>query len=220
MSINRPYGTVSELPGEMPVFPLSRCLLLPRCDLPLNIFEPRYLAMVDKALRGDRLIGMIQPKDDAGAAAPELFTIGCAGRLTKVAETGDGRYIVTLTGVCRFRTERETTANTPYRTFAVSFKSFADDLTAPQDDAGVDRNEVLRALRAYAERHALGIDWAAITDVPAEMLVNALAMMSPFGSKEKQAFLEAPSLPARAQALVASTQIDLASGGLGSSRLN
>jgi Lon protease-like protein len=212
MSINRPYGSLSELPGEIPVFPLPGCLLLPRCDLPLNIFEPRYLEMIDAALRGARLVGMIQPRAETSGSAPELFNIGCVGRLTKFAETGDGRYVVTLTGVCRFQTGRETTASTPYRTFAVAFDRFADDLENAQESS-VDRDAVLRALRAYADRNEIGVDWKAISDVSSEALVNSLAMMSPFGSREKQAFLEAPTLAARAKALVATTEIELA--GLG-----
>ena len=221
MGANRPYRSVADLPQEIPVFPLPGALLLPRCELPLNIFEPRYIAMIDAALAGERMIGMIQPaRDSVVGASPDLQAIGCAGRLTRFAETNDGRYIVSLEGVCRFTIERETTKATPYRKFAVSFAAFADDLVESHGEEAVDRDAVLRALRAFAEKHALQIDWTAITNASGETLVNALSMMSPFGPREKQALLEARDLRARAEMLVAITDMDLAGDERGRAPLN
>lgn len=213
MGMNWPYNDAAGLPREIPVFPLPGCLLLPRCELPLNVFEPRYIAMIDAALRGDRIIGMIQPTSVSGdETAPELFPIGCAGKLTRFAETGDGRYIISLEGVCRFEIVRETTA-TPYRTFEVRFANFSNDLIAAGGDEQVDREAVFRALRAYSQKNALSIDWESILKAPSETLVNALAMMSPFGAVEKQALLEARDLGARAEVLVAMTEMLLAGDG-------
>lgn len=208
MALNRRYRNLHDLPGEIPVFPLAGALLLPRCELPLNIFEPRYLAMFDAALRGDRMIGMIQPS--AAAEPPPLFAVGCAGRLTRFAETDDGRLIVSLTGVCRFKILRETTNATAYRTFAVAFEDYSADLVPDHGEDAVDKDAVLRALRAYAEKNALSIDWASVNNASSETLVNALSIMSPFGPGEKQALLEAADLRTRAEMLVAITELELA----------
>lgn len=204
-----------EVPAEIPVFPLAGCILLPRCELPLNIFEPRYVEMVDAALRSDRLIGMIQPLPGAeiDEAVPKLQTVGCLGRLTRFAETGDGRYIVSLEGISRFRTLSETTTSTRFRTFAVSSDQFSHDLLAASDADAVDRDGVLRALKAFEEKNGLAIDWASIRQTPSETLVNALSMMSPFGLAEKQALLEAVDLRARAELLIAIAEWDMASDG-------
>ena len=211
MGMNRGYRGIQDLPQEIPVFPLSGSLLLPGCDLPLNIFEPRYIEMIDAALAGDRMIGMIQPKSDAVEnRAPLLYSVGCAGRVTRFAETGDGRYLISLTGVCRFCIDHETTAHTPFRTCAVRFETFADDLGAARGEEAIDRDAVFRALRAYALRNALEIDWDAVLKAPGGALVNALSMMSPFGPREKQALLEAANLKMRAELLVAITEIELA----------
>lgn len=211
--MNRPYIDISELPGELPVFPLAGCLLLPRAELPLNIFEPRYLAMVDAALAGERLIGMIQPQiETAGGATPALCSVGCAGRITRFAETGDGRYIISLEGVCRFRMAKETTRDTPFRRFALSYDAFAADLR--RSDAGqVDRDAVVKALRAFAEHNSISVDWESVAKASDEELINSLSMMSPFGIKEKQALLEAADLRARGEVLVAIAEMELASNG-------
>lgn len=218
MSINKPYRGPDDLPAVIPVFPLESALMLPRGQLPLNIFEPRYMAMIDDALKGERLIGMIQPS--AGDEGPKtLQPIGCVGRLTQIAETGDGRYIITLTGVARFRIVEELSVTTPYRQCKVDYAPFAGDFTARAGEQEVDRDSLLKALRSFAEATRLQIDWKAIDQAPNEELVNALSMMSPFGPKEKQALLEAPNLKSRAEVLVAITEIELARGRNPSSTL-
>ena len=210
MPINRPYGTVADLPGIVPVFPLPCALLLPRAELPLNIFEPRYLAMVDHALRGDRLIGMIQPLEE-GSEAPKLFPVGCVGRITGFVETGDGRYQITLSGVARFRAGPEPATDHPFRSATADFSGFADDLVPRTDEeAAVDRDALFAALKGYAGRHGLSIDWDSVHKAPSEALVNALSMMSPFGLGDKQALLEAKTISDRADVLVAITRFELA----------
>jgi Lon protease-like protein len=215
MPMNAPYRGPGDLPDVIPVFPLAGALLLPRGQMPLNIFEPRYLAMVDEALRsGHRLIGMIQP-DTAHPGAeerPNLYKIGCVGRLTQFAESGDGRYLIQLTGVCRFRVAEELATTTPYRQCRVIYAPFADDLIARKGEDAVDRDAVLTALKAFLKANNLKADWSGIESAPNEALVNALAMMSPYGPAEKQALLEAPDLKARAEILIAVTEIELAKG--------
>jgi Lon protease-like protein len=213
MPMNAVYRSSADLPQVIPVFPLPGALLLPRGQMPLNIFEPRYLAMVDDSLRdGHRLIGMIQP-DPAHPGAPEkptLFRIGCAGRMTQLAETGDGRYLIQLTGVARFRIEEELNVATAYRQCRVSYVPFADDFIARKGEDKVDRKALLEALSAFLKANNLKTDWEGIENAPNEALVNALAMMSPYGTAEKQALLEAPDLKARAEVLIAVTEIELA----------
>lgn len=219
MAINSPYHTTSDLPGVLPVFPLPCALLLPRSELPLNIFEPRYIAMVDHALRNERLIGMVQPVEE-GASGPKLFPVGCAGRITGFVETGDGRYQVTLTGVARFDLRDEQDADCPYRVVAADFSRFAGDLLQrDEDEAGVDREGLFAALKGYATRHNLSVDWDSVRKAPSEALVNALAMMSPFGIGDKQALLEAKTVSERADVLVQITRFELASPDGGMSRL-
>src|SRR5689334_1175034 len=212
MPMNAQYRGPIEMPGTIPVFPLPGALLLPRGQMPLNIFEPRYLAMVDDALRdGHRLIGMIQPDVAHGGetAKPALYKIGCVGRITQLAETGDGRYLIELTGVARFRVEEEQAALTPYRQCRVDY-SFADDFSARKGEDAVDREALLKALSSFLKANKLNADWDGIEKAPNEALVNALAMMSPYGAAEKQAMLEAPDLKTRAEILVALTEIELA----------
>ncbi|CAO4154742.1 LON peptidase substrate-binding domain-containing protein [Methylorubrum aminovorans] len=201
----------AECPAIIPVFPLPGALLLPRGQMPLNIFEPRYLAMVDDALRSERIIGMIQPDAEGGGAplSPRLYRVGCAGRISQFAETGDGRYLISLTGISRFRVESELAVTTPYRRCQVSYDSFAQDFEARAGEEAVDREGVLRALRNFIEANELQVDWAGIEEAPNEALVNALCMMSPFGVREKQAMLEAPDLKTRAEVLVAVTEMEL-----------
>jgi Lon protease-like protein len=213
MPMNVIYQGSADLPEVIPVFPLPGALLLPRGQMPLNIFEPRYLAMIDDSLRdGHRLVGMIQP--DPAHPGPEdkptLFKVGCVGRITQLAESGDGRYLLQLTGVARFKVEEELKVATAYRQCRVSFVPFADDFIARKGEDEVDRKAVLEALQAFLKANNLKTDWQGVESAPNEALVNALAMMSPYGTPEKQAMLEAPNLKARAEILIAVTEMELA----------
>ena len=214
MPMNAQYRGPIEMPAVISVFPLPGALLLPRGQMPLNIFEPRYLAMVDDSLRdGHRLIGMIQPDPahpGADANKPNLFRIGCVGRITQLAESGDGRYLIQLTGIARFRIEEELPVSTLYRQCRVSYQPFVDDFVARKGEEQVDRKALLRALTAFLKANDLKADWEGIENAPNEALVNALAMMSPYDVAEKQAMLEAPDLKTRAEILVAVTEIELA----------
>jgi uncharacterized protein len=214
MPINVSYEGPSALPHVISVFPLPGALLLPRGQMPLNIFEPRYLAMIDDAMRSDhRLIGMIQP-DPAHPGrdknTPHLFQIGCVGRITQLAESGDGRYLIQLTGIARFRIEEELAVTTLYRQCRVTFEPFAGDFIARKGEDEVDRKALLHALASFLKANNLKADWEGIENAPNEALVNALAMMSPYDTAEKQALLEAPDLKTRAEILVAVTEIELA----------
>jgi Lon protease-like protein len=213
--MNAVYRGPVDLPETIPVFPLPGALLLPRGQMPLNIFEPRYLAMVDDSLRdGHRLIGMIQP-DTAHPGSeqkPNLYRVGCVGRITQLAETGDGRYLLQLTGVARFRIEEELSVATAYRQCRVTYVPFMDDFVARRGEEAVDRKTLLEALQAFLKANNLKADWQGIESAPNEALVNALAMMSSYGSAEKQAMLEAPDLKTRAEILIAVTEIELAKG--------
>jgi Lon protease-like protein len=213
MPMNAQYRGPIDLPEVIPVFPLPGALLLPRGQMPLNIFEPRYLAMIDDALRdGHRLIGMIQPDatHSGDADKPTLFKVGCVGRITQLTESGDGRYLLELTGVARFRVEQELPVNTDYRQCRVTFAPFVDDFVPRKGETAVDREAVLKALRDFMKANDLKADWEGIDQAPNEALVNALCMMSPYGPPEKQALLEAPDLKTRAELLVAITEIELA----------
>ena len=214
MGMNAVYRGPEDCPSVIPVFPLPGALLLPRGQMPLNVFEPRYLAMVDDALKGDRVIGMIQPDVDAGSSpmTPRLFRVGCAGRITQFAETGDGRYLVSLTGISRFRVESELATTSRYRRCQVSYGEFATDFEPRAGEEAVDREGVLKALKDFVEVNDLKVDWAGIDEAPNEALVNALCMMSPFGPREKQAMLEAPDLKSRAEVLIAVTEMELVRG--------
>ena len=214
MPMNTSYKAPDALPAVIPVFPLPGALLLPRGQMPLNVFEPRYLAMIDDALRSPyRMIGMIQP-DPAhpgrNANKPRLFNVGCIGRITQIAESGDGRYLIQLTGIARFRVEEELAVATLYRQCRVTYQPFIGDFTARKGEDEVDRKALLRALTAFLKANNLKADWDGIENAPNEALVNALAMMSPYDVAEKQAMLEAPDLKTRAEILVAVTEIELA----------
>jgi uncharacterized protein len=223
MPINAAYKGPEDLPGVIAVFPLPGALLLPRGQMPLNIFEPRYLVMIDDALRsGSRLIGMIQP-DPAHPGPdkkkPQLFHVGCIGRITQIAESGDGRYLIELTGIARFRVQEEIAVGTPYRQCRVNYHPFIADFVARKGEDEVDRKALLRTLADFLKANNLKADWAGIENAPNEALVNALAMMSPYGAPEKQALLEAPDLKTRAEILVAVTEIELAKGKTGETPL-
>src|SRR5215467_12131442 len=213
MPTNAEYRGPGDLPEVIPVFPLPGALLLPRGQMPLNIFEQRYLAMVDDAFRdGHRLIGMIQPDvtHSQSEEKPALFHVGCVGRITQLAESGDGRYILELTGITRFRVVEEMSVLTAYRQCKVDYFPFVDDFTARKGKDAVDREALLAVLSDFLKANDLSVDWEGIESAPNEALVNALAMMSPYGPAEKQAMLEAPDLKTRAEILIAVTEMDLA----------
>jgi uncharacterized protein len=208
---NAHYRQGSDLPTVVAVFPLSAALLLPGGRLPLNIFEPRYLQMIDDAMKGSRLVGMIQPSLDGAMredGEPELCQVGCLGRITSMAETGDGRYLIALQGVCRFRIASELAVKTPFRQCRVV--PFAADLGEEQDADEINRPALLKAFRAYLEANGLDADWESVSRAENAMLVNALSMMAPYGAAEKQALLEASDLKTRAETLIAITEMELA----------
>jgi hypothetical protein len=204
------YRKVSDLPAVIPVFPLDGALLLPGCQLPLHIFEPRYLNMIDDAMSGARIIGMIQTTDGNDRSRPRLASVGCAGRITAYAETGDGRYMITLTGVCRFTVGDELSATTPYRQVRPDFAGFAADLEPAEDELPLDRESFLAILRRYLGHKGLAVEWDAAKQAPALALINSLAMGLPLDRAEKQALLEAPTLIDRREVLTALLEIDAA----------
>jgi len=214
MKLNRTYAAPADMPATIPLFPLEGALLLPRRPLQLTVFEPRYLAMLDDALSGERLIGIIQPTqtEASDGPPPELYPIGCAGRIVQYAEIGDGRCFLTLMGVARFRVAAEIDYATPFRVAAADYEPFAADFTEGAGEGAVDRDALLATLRRFAEVNDVKIVWSDIKKASNETLVNALSMMSPCGPREKQALLEAPDLKSRAEMLVAITTIELARG--------
>ena len=204
-----------DLPETIPVFPLPGALLLPRARLPLHIFEPRYLAMLDDTMKTDhRLIGMIQPRDVPGTRETRLHAIGCAGRLTAFSETEDGRYMITLSGVSRFRVVSEVDGFTPYRRCKVDWSAFPRDRGGAEHDPGFDRDVFLKALRRYFEDRNLSTDWDSLKEAEDELLINSLSMLCPFEPEDKQALLEAPSLATRRETLVTLIEFALR-GGMG-----
>lgn len=214
---NAHYRQQKDIPDVVPVFPLTAALLLPGGQLPLNIFEPRYLEMIEAAISGKRIIGMIQPafdSEETESENPALCDVGCLGRITSFAETGDGRLVISLQGICRFRIAEELPVRTPFRQCKI--KPFLTDLVAEAGADQVDRTSLLKVFRSYLDANNLEADWEGITKADNEMLVNALSMMSPFGAAEKQALLEAPDLKTRAETLIAITEFALAKDDLGS----
>ncbi|MBO0661620.1 LON peptidase substrate-binding domain-containing protein [Jiella sp. MQZ9-1] len=208
------YTDETDLPATIPVFPLSEALLLPSGQLPLNIFEPRYIEMIDDAMAGERLIGMVQPSLDGAMredGRPKLCEVGCIGRITSFAESGDGRYVISLQGVARFRVVEEMAVRAAYRVCRIA--AFLGDLEAGKGADEVDREGLLRAFRHYLNANQMDADWDSIARASNETLVNALSMMSPYGAAEKQALLEANDLKTRAETLVAITEIALARDG-------
>ncbi len=208
---NTTYAKLSDLPEVVSVFPLTGAMLLPAANMPLNLFEPRYLAMFDDALKSDRMIGMIQPslqaKEDEDE--PALCDIGCVGRVTAFQETGDGRIMINLSGVSRFRIMEEVDGKNGYRRARIA--CFADDLGDSElAEQEVDRDGLLKTFRDFLDANDLEADWEGVREASTETLVNSLSMMSPFGPAEKQALLEAPDLKTRAETLVAITEIFLA----------
>lgn len=215
----RRYLSIADLPAVIPVFPLTGILLLPRTRLPLNVFEPRYLALVDSAMDGHRLIGMIQPKTagEDRAKKPALADAGCVGRIVEYSETEDGRYLITLAGIARFRVAGERQANTPFRQVAADYELYVDDMNTA-GEMPIPRERLLAALKPYLKEREMKTDWDSIQDAPAETLVNALSMICPFEPRDKQALLEAPKLKDRAEALIALIEIANASSPANSGR--
>ena len=210
--MTRRYHAYSDLPHSLPLFSLTGAMLLPRGHLPLNIFEPRYLEMVDYALQGDRLIGMIQPvENEEITLRPRLSQVGCAGKITAFQETGDNRYLITLMGVCRFRLTGEMESTTAWRAGFCDFAAFAGDLAdSPAEE--LPRQRLLTALKTYLTNRDMQADWNSVLTAPAEALVNALAMMCPFAPAEKQALLEAQSFHERTSTLLALLEMGGESG--------
>jgi hypothetical protein len=223
MKVSDRYPSIASLPVTVPVFPLRGVILLPRASLPLNIFEPRYLRMFDDVITGNRVIGIIQPErsgdegeSPVGSSAP-LRRIGAVGRLSAFQELDDGRMIVSLTGIARCRIVHEPPSGKPYRICQVDYAPYANDLMPGRGEAEVDREALLTALKAFLEARRLKADWSAIGKSGTESLVNSLALMSPYGEEEKQALLEATDLKARAEMLVALSEMELAAARTGGS---
>lgn len=203
--------SAADLPQSIPIFPLPGALLLPRARLPLHIFEPRYLQMLEDCMKtSGRLIGMVQPCSCGGAG--KLNKIGCAGRLTAFSETEDGRYMITLSGISRFRLGEETTGFCPYRKFTVDWRDFAADLGAPEADPGLDREAFQPLLKRYFCEEELHTDWESLCRADDELLINSLSMLCPFSPEDKQALLEAPCLPTRRETLITLMEFALHGG--------
>lgn len=211
-----PYCGPGDLPSSLAIFPLRGAILLPRASLTLNVFEPRYLALVDHALANERLIGVVQPAGSAGTAeSPQgksfpVRTVGCAGRITSFNESDDGPVVIALTGISRFAIGEEIASDEPFRIFNTSFTPYADDFISDLGEDDVDRVRLLATLRRYLESNGLNADWDRINEAANELLVNTLSILSPYGAEEKQALLEAGSLKDRAEALVALAEMELA----------
>jgi Lon protease-like protein len=203
-----------DLPDVLPLFPLPGALLLPRARLPLHLFEPRYLALLDDCLKTDhRLIGMIQPRAAAEGRASGLQSIGCAGRLTGFSETEDGRYMISLTGISRFRLRETVEGFQPYLRGAVSWTGFESDRGGAETDPGFDRPAFLNLLARYFARHNLSTDWESLGQAEDELLINSMAMLAPFEVEDKQALLEAPRLASRRETLMTLIEFALHSDG-------
>ncbi len=202
-----------DLPDTIPVFPLTGALLLPRSRLPLHIFEPRYLAMIEDCMKTRaRLIGMIQPCEGPDGNRKGLHSIGCAGRLTAFSETEDGRYMITLSGVSRFRMKREVEGFPPYRRAEVDWTGFERDLDGQESDTAFDRDAFLALLKRYFEAQDLSTDWSSLREAGDELLINSLSMLCPLSGEDKQALLEAPSLSTRRETLTALLEFALRGG--------
>ncbi|MEQ1696804.1 MAG: LON peptidase substrate-binding domain-containing protein [Hyphomicrobiaceae bacterium] len=220
MALTERYKRPADLPPHLPLFPLRGAILLPRATLPLNVFEPRYLAMIDAAMSSSRVIGIIQPEgrdedepDVVEGRPVGLRKVGCVGRITSYQELDDGRIIITLTGIARFEIVDEAKTDDPYRTAAVGYDRFAQDFSIGLGEDQVDRTNLLRVLKAYLEANRLKADWHAVQRASSEFLINILSVMSPYGPEEKQALLEAADLKTRADVLIALAEMELASGG-------
>ncbi len=207
-----PMISSTDLPDTIPVFPLPGALLLPRSRLPLHLFEPRYLAMLDDVMKtSSRLIGMVQPYDAPGEAG-KLHSIGCAGKLTAFSETEDGRYMITLSGASRFRIVEEVEGFTPYRRCKLNWQGFSRDLGPVEKDDTFDRATFMKALNRFLADRGLSTDWDSLTEAEDELLINSLSMLCPFTPEDKQALLEAPSLSTRRETLLTLMEYSLRGG--------
>lgn len=219
MGITDRYRSLADLPTSLPVFPLQGCILLPRSNLPLNIFEPRYLTMVDDVIAGNRIVGIVQPlgtnEESPAAKGQPLRLTGCAGRLSAFSETEDGRLLITLTGICRFEIRGEAHTAKPYRICDINFGPYQKDLVRGHGQNAVDWPRFLDVLKSYLEARELTADWESIQRSPVELLINTLAMISPYGPEEKQALLEAPDLKTRSEVLMALAEMEIAAPGAG-----
>ena len=204
------YLHIQDLPQTLAVFPLDGAILLPQSHLPLNIFEPRYLNMIDDAMAGDRIIGMVQTQPGGDRARPGLAKVGCLGKITSFSETSDGRYQITLTGICRFRIERELSLPAPYRQVRADYSEFAVDLASQGEVETPDREPFFEALKVFLDHYDLELDWVSAKSAPTEPLVNSLAAALPFAPAERQALLEAPNLTKRCEAMIALMHINAA----------
>ena len=205
--------SAADLPKSIPVFPLPGALLLPRARLPLHLFEPRYLAMLDDALKtSHRLIGMAQPRDNAGPGPAALHNVGCAGRVTAFSETDDGRYMITLHGISRYRIISQTEGFTPYIRADVSWDGFERDLGTVEADRSFERDTFLEMLSRYFEANQLDTDWESLKGAEDELLINSLSMLCPFEPEDKQALLEAPTLGVRREMLTTLIEFSLRGG--------
>lgn len=215
------YPGPSAIPSHIPVFPLRGAILLPRASLPLQVFEPRYLAMLDDVLASNRLLGIVQPdggaEESPSGKSVALRKVGCIGRLVAFQELEDGRLLITLTGIARFDVQGEIESAKPYRIAKPDCARFAEDFVAGAGEDQVDRQALLKALKTYLEARNLKVDWGAVSRSSTESLVNSLSIVSPYGSEEKQALLEASDLKARADMLVALAEMELAAGSGGGS---
>ena len=210
----RGFLKIGDLAEIVPVFPLAGVILLPRAQLPLNIFEPRYLNMIDDAMAGERLVAMVQAVGGP-SSLPRLADVGCVGRLTAFSETSDGRYLITLTGLCRARLTSEIPGAGPYRQFRLDYRPYEADLRVERDDdeEEFDRARLMTALTVYLRRRSLEIDWSTAQAAPPEPLINSLSIALPFDPPAKQLLLEAADVKARAEALTALLEIDTADPG-------
>ena len=207
------YDRTEQLPSRFPVFPLSGCLLFPRGILPLNIFEPRYLNMIDDAMAGNGFIGMVQSLGTGPKDYPDIARVGCLGRIASYSETEDGRYLISLAGICRFRIADELPFERPYRAIEADWGRFEADL-GTQDASGLPtRESILGALRDYLQKRGMQADWTAAENAPLESLIHALCGGCPFSVLEKQALLEAPDLKARCELLIALLEVDAKNNG-------
>ena len=219
MGITDRYRALADLPASIPVFPLQGCILLPRSSLPLNVFEPRYLAMVDDVIAGDRIVGIVQPlgshEESPMSKGHPLRQTGSVGRLSAFSETEDGRLLITLTGICRFEITGEARTAKPYRICDANYGPFVKDRVRGHGQDAVDWPRFLHILKTYLDARQLSADWESIQRSPTELLINTLAMISPYGPEEKQALLEAADLKTRAEILMALAEMEIAAPDAG-----